>query len=34
VATTLRAYPMPGEKWVLQVPAGAAADVWQLEQPK
>lgn len=34
VATTLRAYPTPGEKWVLQVPAGAAADVWQLEQPK
>lgn len=34
VATTLRAYPAAGEQWVLQVPAGAAADVWQLEQPK
>jgi beta-fructofuranosidase len=34
VATTLRAYPAPGEEWVLQVPAGAAADAWQLEQPK
>jgi beta-fructofuranosidase len=33
VATTLRAYPAPGEQWVLQVPAGAVADVWQLEQP-
>lgn len=34
VATTLRAYPAPGERWVLQLPAGAAATVWQLEQPK
>ncbi|WP_066293656.1 glycoside hydrolase family 32 protein [Arthrobacter sp. B6] len=34
VATTLRAYPAPGEQWVLQLPEGAAADVWQLEQPE
>ncbi|KRE74446.1 glycoside hydrolase family 32 protein [Arthrobacter sp. Soil762] len=34
VATTLRAYPVPGERWVLGVPEGAAADVWQLEQPQ
>lgn len=34
VATTLRAYPAPGERWVLQLPTGAAATVWQLEQPK
>jgi beta-fructofuranosidase len=34
VATTLRAYPAPGERWVLRLPEGAAADVWQLEQPK
>jgi beta-fructofuranosidase len=34
VATTLRAYPAPGEEWVLKLPAGAVADVWQLEQPK
>ncbi|QOD02590.1 glycoside hydrolase family 32 protein [Pseudarthrobacter sp. BIM B-2242] len=34
VATTLRAYPAPGERWVLRLPDGAAADVWQLEQPK
>jgi beta-fructofuranosidase len=33
VATTLRAYPAPGERWVLRLPEGAAADVWQLEQP-
>ncbi|HSO92240.1 MAG TPA: glycoside hydrolase family 32 protein [Arthrobacter sp.] len=33
VATTLRAYPAAGERWVLQLPAGATADVWQLEQP-
>lgn len=33
VATTLRAYPAPGEQWILTLPAGAAADVWQLEQP-
>ena len=33
VATTLRAYPAPGEKWVLRLPEGASADVWQLEQP-
>jgi beta-fructofuranosidase len=34
VATTLRAYPAPGERWVLRLPDGAAADAWQLEQPK
>ena len=34
VATTLRAYPAPGEQWVLQLSAGATADVWQLEQPQ
>jgi beta-fructofuranosidase len=34
VATTLRAYPAPGERWVLRLPDGAAADVWQLEQPQ
>ncbi|MET3143660.1 UNVERIFIED_ORG: beta-fructofuranosidase [Arthrobacter sp. UYEF10] len=34
VATTLRAYPAPGERWVLRLPEGAAADVWQLEQPE
>ncbi|MBE4719026.1 glycoside hydrolase family 32 protein [Pseudarthrobacter sp. AB1] len=34
VATTLRAYPAPGERWVLRLPDGAAADVWQLEQPE
>ncbi|MDQ5863029.1 MAG: GH32 C-terminal domain-containing protein, partial [Actinomycetota bacterium] len=34
VATTLRAYPAPGERWVLRLPEGAAADVWQLEQPQ
>ncbi|MHA7299666.1 glycoside hydrolase family 32 protein [Pseudarthrobacter sp. MDT1-22] len=34
VATTLRAYPAPGERWVLRLPEAAAADVWQLAQPK
>ncbi|WP_426987515.1 glycoside hydrolase family 32 protein [Pseudarthrobacter sp. Y6] len=34
VATTLRAYPAPGERWLLRLPEGAAADVWQLEQPQ
>ncbi|SDT57954.1 beta-fructofuranosidase [Pseudarthrobacter equi] len=33
VATTLRAYPAAGEKWQLLLPAGAAADVWELSQP-
>jgi beta-fructofuranosidase len=32
VATTLRAYPAPGERWLLELPDGATADVWQLEQ--
>ncbi|BAS10511.1 sucrose-6-Phosphate hydrolase [Arthrobacter sp. Hiyo4] len=34
VAITLRAYPAPGERWVLRLPEGAAADVWRLEQPE
>lgn len=33
VATTLRAYPAAGEQWQLQLPSGATADVWELEQP-
>ncbi len=33
VATTLRAYPVPGERWLLELPDGATADVWRLEQP-
>jgi beta-fructofuranosidase len=33
VATTLRAYPATGEEWQLNLPAGVAADVWELEQP-
>ena len=33
VATTLRAYPAAGEEWQLRLPAGAAADVWELTQP-
>lgn len=33
VATTLRAYPAPGEQWQLHLPAGAAATVWELKQP-
>lgn len=34
VATTLRAYPAPGEAWTLEVPPGAAADVWELALPQ
>ncbi|MCO4253852.1 glycoside hydrolase family 32 protein [Pseudarthrobacter cellobiosi] len=34
VATTLRAYPAPDERWVLGLPEGTAADVWKLEQPQ
>ncbi|MFK0002120.1 glycoside hydrolase family 32 protein [Paenarthrobacter sp. NPDC090522] len=34
VATTLRAYPAPGESWTLNVPAGATADVWELSLPR
>ncbi len=30
VATTLRAYPAPGEEWRLELPAGASAEVWEL----
>ncbi|MFJ5954555.1 glycoside hydrolase family 32 protein [Paenarthrobacter sp. NPDC092416] len=33
VATTLRAYPAPGEEWQLSLPAGATADVWELTLP-
>ena len=33
VATTLRAYPAPGEEWQLRLPAGATAEVWELEPP-
>lgn len=33
VATTLRAYPAAGEEWLLELPHGAAADVWRLRQP-
>ncbi|MDI2035870.1 glycoside hydrolase family 32 protein [Paenarthrobacter nitroguajacolicus] len=33
VATTLRAYPAPGETWTLALPDGATADVWELSLP-
>ena len=33
VPATVRAYPAPGEEWRLELPHGAAADVWDLEQP-
>jgi beta-fructofuranosidase len=33
VATTLRAYPAPGEQWQLKLPAGVAAQVWELRRP-
>ena len=33
VATTLRAYPAPGEDWQLTLPDGATADVWKLSLP-
>ncbi|UKA48904.1 glycoside hydrolase family 32 protein [Arthrobacter sp. FW305-123] len=33
VATTLRAYPAPGEAWQLTLPTGATADVWELTLP-
>ncbi|MDQ0031297.1 glycoside hydrolase family 32 protein [Arthrobacter bambusae] len=33
VATTLRAYPAPGEEWRLELPEGAQADVWELKLP-
>lgn len=33
VPATVRAYPAPGEDWRLELPHGAAADVWDLEQP-
>lgn len=34
VATTLRAYPALGEEWSLELPGGAAADVWELKLPE
>ena len=34
VPATVRAYPAPGEEWRLELPHGAAADVWDLEQPR
>lgn len=34
VATTLRAYPALGEEWVLELPEGAEADVWELKLPE
>jgi beta-fructofuranosidase len=34
VATTLRAYPQPGEEWHLELPGGAQANVWELAQPE
>lgn len=33
VPTTLRAYPGAGEEWQLELPHGAAADVWALRHP-
>jgi beta-fructofuranosidase len=33
VPATVRAYPAPDEDWRLELPHGAAADVWDLEQP-
>ena len=34
VPTTLRAYPGPGQEWQLELPHGAAADVWELRHPE
>jgi len=34
VATTLRAYPAPGEEWQLTLPTGATANVWELTLPE
>lgn len=34
VATTVRAYPQPGEEWHLELPGIAQADVWELAQPE
>jgi beta-fructofuranosidase len=33
VPTTVRAYPVAGEAWVLELPHGATADVWELRLP-
>jgi beta-fructofuranosidase len=34
VATTLRAYPGLDEEWLLELPEGAMADVWELKLPE
>ncbi|WP_437771178.1 glycoside hydrolase family 32 protein [Arthrobacter sp. KNU40] len=34
VATTLRAYPALGEEWILELPEGGEADVWELKLPE
>lgn len=34
VATTVRAYPAPGESWTLTLPDGATAEVWELALPR
>ncbi|MEZ2388287.1 glycoside hydrolase family 32 protein [bacterium RCC_150] len=34
VATTLRAYPAPGEEWSLELPEGAKASIWELKLPE
>lgn len=33
VAATVREYPAAGEEWQLELPHGAAADVWELRHP-
>jgi beta-fructofuranosidase len=33
VPATVRAYPAAGEEWQLELPRGAAADVWELRHP-
>jgi beta-fructofuranosidase len=33
VPRTLRAYPAAGEEWLLELPHGAAADLWPLRHP-
>jgi beta-fructofuranosidase len=33
VPATVRAYPAAGEEWQLELPHGAAADVWELRHP-
>ncbi|MET1065459.1 MAG: glycoside hydrolase family 32 protein [Arthrobacter sp.] len=34
VPTTVRAYPGAGEEWRIELPHGAAADVWELRHPE